>query len=384
MNAATVDNDNVNDSNVSSEVVILRHPLPRMSDDGHQGSLFVYGRQDSKHLVIMCAGFPDNQSPFSSFASLIATECDCLVGVTCLPGYDDTISLSDYPHLGFNFTDWPVALREAVKCLRNYSTRPVDKTTLTGVFHDWGVVAGCMYTNQCLDENQSSGGGGAESDLYTPDRIVLVDILPPPGRQASDSVIGHDNNTTYEKMLRMLYMGVLALQFTLSRFVPFFLSVSLFTIGMFVCRSLNAFPISTHDVMYFRDHIQMKSKSDLQRMWYMAYPYKCIFELALQGKIDTFIQQHYRMPSDLTKTPVLHLYGASKPYSLSDANGLVQLEREKESSSTTTGRTRGPSRVVKVDDAGHWCYVTQPEVCLKAFRSFFDDCGVDQTNNNHQ
>ena len=114
----------------------------------------------------------------------------------------------------------------------------------------------------------------------------------------------------------------------------------------------------------------MKSKTDLQRLWYMAYPYKRIIELALQGKMDkTFVQECYSMPSDLTRTPVMHILGKSKPYSLSDANGLLQLQHEE-----SCGR---PSRVVEVEDAGHWCYVTQPDVCFKAFQSFFDACGID-------
>ena len=200
----------------------LRHPLPRIEDCCYQGSLKVFGTQDSKHLIIMCAGYPDNQSSFSTIASRLASECNCLVGVTCLPGYDDTIPIDAYPQEGYNFADWPVSLREAVKCLRTHSTQPTDQTTFTAVFHDWGVLAGCMYTNQCLAETNKDENSTSD-DMYTPDRVVFVDLLPFPGRNTPDRFRGHDNLTLYQKFSRIFYMTFLAIQFRISQFLPFVL-----------------------------------------------------------------------------------------------------------------------------------------------------------------
>jgi pimeloyl-ACP methyl ester carboxylesterase len=341
--------------------VVLRHPLPKMDS---LGSLFVYGHRESKHLVIMCAGFPDNHSAFATLAYQLAQDCNCLVGVTCPPGYDDSISLEMYPDAGFTFDDWPVAMREAVKCLRSYSTHPnpEKETTLTGVFHDWGVVAGGMYTNQCLEEKNST------TDIYTPDRIVMIDVLMFSGRQTPNRVVGQpDNNTPYDKFARAFYTGLLAITFMMSRFLPFVMTLSFYTVGSLICRLLHLFPLSSQDVVYMKENISLKSMSDLRRFFYIAYPYKLFWQMIFQGKIKEFIKET-ALPSDLARTPVLHLYGTSKPYMLSDANTLLQLQQEE-----SNGR---PSRVVKVDDAGHWLYVQKPEVCLDAFQSFFHACGI--------
>jgi hypothetical protein len=75
----------------SPDLTILDHPIPKMSDTA--GKLHVYGDPSSKHLIIMSAGFPDSQQAMTPMARRLATSGDCLVGITCPPGYDDTLDV---------------------------------------------------------------------------------------------------------------------------------------------------------------------------------------------------------------------------------------------------------------------------------------------------
>jgi hypothetical protein len=147
LNMAGRDNTLTMDPTPTTQLAYL---IPRF--DG-EGSLHVFGNQNSSHLVIMCAGFPDDQRAFSPLAKRLATTEGCLVGVACLPGYDGDVT--SHPKDGYSFADLVICLREAVKALRSHSTKSVDETQLTAIFHDWGVVPGFKYTNEVLAEKVS-------------------------------------------------------------------------------------------------------------------------------------------------------------------------------------------------------------------------------------
>jgi hypothetical protein len=106
-------------------------PTPRkivtypVGDDPNAGAVYFVGEADAPNLAIFCAGFPDDHDHFLPLASRVASETNCLVGVTCLPGYDDR---EDHPyttsakHEGYSFEEWIMAIRESVKCVKAEST----------------------------------------------------------------------------------------------------------------------------------------------------------------------------------------------------------------------------------------------------------------------
>ena len=152
--------------------VIQRYPIPHNGE----GSLHLFGPADATQLVIMCPGFPDDHRAFTPLAHRLSQEPSCLVGVICLPGYeyccdsDTSMKINRAPD-GYSFEDWVASLREAVKTLLTYSSKPRSSVKLTGVFHDWGVTCGLQYANQLSEE--------AAKDL-TLDQIVILDVLPMP------------------------------------------------------------------------------------------------------------------------------------------------------------------------------------------------------------
>jgi pimeloyl-ACP methyl ester carboxylesterase len=349
------------DDGLTTTTTILHHPIPKTNA---AGSLHVYGDPASKHLVIMSAGYPDTQQAMTPMAKHLAYKMNCLVGVTCPPGYDrNNKSLQHYPDGGFTFDDWVAHLREAVKALRKYSTTTkstIQDTTLTGIFHDWGVVMGTLYSNHVTDDDGNNGLG------LKLDRMILYDVLTPPHPKTDRRPKGHDNKTTWHKVSTMCYQLVLAGTFVLQRYVPSRLSyvtLAFFAVANGLLSLFRMYPMSPEDADYFKTHIPVNTLAALQQQWYMCYPYYQFWKTVWRGKIRELVLG-VSLPQDLSKIPVLFLYGANKNYHLSDANAMELLQREE-----AEGR---PSRVVRVENAGHWLYAQQPEICYAATKQFFD------------
>lgn len=352
-------------------LTIVHHPIPKRNDDT-AGNLHVYGDPASKHLIIMSAGYPDTQQAMAPMAKYLASssKMNCLVGVTCPPGYDRNKSLQHYPDDGFTFDDWIAHLREAVKALRKYSTTKstIQDTTLTGIFHDWGVVMGTLYSNHVSETttNEDADDDGNNGLGLKLDRMILYDVLTPPHPKTERRPKGHDNKTTWHKVSTMCYQLVLAGTFVLQRYVPprlSYVTLAYFAVANGMLSLFRMYPISPEDADYFKKHIPVNTLAALQQQWYMCYPYYQFWKTVWRGKIRELVLG-VSLPQDLSKIPVLFLYGANKNYHLNDANAMELLQREE-----AEGR---PSRVVRVDNAGHWLYAQQPEICYAATEQFFD------------
>ena len=357
-------------SSAEVEAKILFHPIPKMDGEGdnNAGRLHVYGNpKTATHLIIMSAGYPDNQKAFAPMAKwLVATggggSGGCLVGITCPPGYDDddALDLTAYPKDGFTFDDWVAHLREAVKALRQYSQKAVEQSTLTGIFHDWGVIMGAMYTNRVAEEQDHDSLG------LKLDRVIIYDVLMPPNRQCKDwdRSKRFDNKTLWNKCSQMCYQVFLAGAFVLQRYLPSSLVLPYYMCGSAILGTLGMFPVNPSDKEYIQETLNITQMKELRRIWYMAYPYFQLWKLIFAGQIRGLLK-YFCLPRDLSQTPVLYLYGASKPYDLSDANGVELLKQQEEKAD---GRH---SKVVKVENAGHWLYIQQPDICHNAMQEFF-------------
>ncbi|KAL3902681.1 MAG: hypothetical protein SGILL_010739 [Bacillariaceae sp.] len=302
----------------------------------------------------MSAGYPDSQQAFTPMAKRLASSSECLVGITCPPGYDDALDVTAYPKEGFTFEDWIPTLREAVKALRKYSQKSVEQTTLTGIFHDWGVVMGCMYANQVVEEK----------DLKL-DRIVIYDVLLPPHRKCKDwdRTKKYENKSLWNYCCFMIYQLFLAGAFLCNRYLPKYLTLVYYMVGSAFMQLLGTFPVSQSDTEYIEASLNVREMSTLHRIWYMSYPYFQFWKHVFTGNMRDLYRQ-LSLPQDLVETPVLYLYGASKRYDLGDANAVELLKQQEQ----TEGRH---SRVLEVKNAGHWLYYQQPDICFNAMQKFF-------------
>jgi pimeloyl-ACP methyl ester carboxylesterase len=328
---------------------IVTYPL---GGDPSAGAVFLFGDADAPNVALFCAGFPDDHENFLPFASRVASETKCLVGVTCLPGYDDR---DDHPYTankpdGYTFEEWIVAIRESAKCLKAESTFQ-GTAKLTGVFHDWGVLAGSQYTNHILEEG---------NDDLTPDQLILFDVLMPPHPETENKPVA-PKETLREKVLALSYRIAFAGSFAIRKFLSKTLANVCLVISFRLLVLLGLFPIHAIDSKAVTDR---KDPLSLDRVVYMTYPYYNIFKAMFAGNFKE-VFSGCCLPLDLTKTPVLYMYGTHKRVNFHDKRAYKLLERE-----AKEGRR---SKVVPVDDAGHWLYLQQPDVCFEEVKKFIED-----------
>jgi pimeloyl-ACP methyl ester carboxylesterase len=334
--------------------VKLSYPFPRCGE----GSIHLFGSRDASHLVIMCAGFPDDHKAFTPLAVRLAEECGYLVGVICLPGYGTPFDPSTFHKDGYSFADWVASLREAVKALRSHSTKPTSKTKLTGIFHDWGVIAGLQYTNQTIEEEVK--------DLM-PSQLVIFDVLlgyhpkttDKPKLSEKDSAI----KTTYNSLRVLLYQMFLAIAFVLQKYLPKSMIIAYLSVGSLILKTIEFFPMSRQDFKYV-DLQQYVRPSGLSRLAYICYPYRNMIQALFSGNVGSAFA-NCSLPLDLTKTPVLFLYGGGKPVSLHNPKAVALLDQEQEQGNR--------SRSVKVEDAGHWLHWSHLDTCFQEIQQFLKE-----------
>jgi pimeloyl-ACP methyl ester carboxylesterase len=336
---------------------ILSYPLPKTDA---RGFLHVFGDPNSKHLVIVSGGYPDNHGALTPLARRLAEESGCLVGVTSPPGFDTVVPFTDYPVQGFQiFPDWGVTLKEAVKTLRGYSTRPPIETTLSGVFHDWGVILGYIWANQTTAEGSTE---------LTPDRFVSLDVLLGPHPDAPKLPMPNNIKEDPKKNTKtMVYQLFLAGSFFLNRYIGPYLTLVYWFVGWKVLTFFKCMPVNTADLQYMREEIPGRTIQDVQRQFYLSHCYVQLWKMIFSGQIVDFADLCC-LPLDLKAIPVLYLYGADKPLDLGDARSVALLEAEK-----AAGR---PSRVVRLEGAGHWVHIQKPDECFHEIQKFFQDSNV--------
>lgn len=331
------------------------------------GQVFVIGNADAPNIVLLCAGYPDDHQVFMPLAHGLATAADapCLVGITCLPGYS-----AEHPAAvdGYSFDDMIATIRESVKILRRESTHP--EAQLIGIFHDMGVVPGCMYANRTCQEQEQDGDKKKNGSLAL-DKIVLFDIMGPPHKHCKNKP-KVSKETFFHKLVSMSYRAVLAASFGIRRYVSKHLAQAFATVSLGTLYVLGLLPMLEIDKQTLLQERNRRSLDDrstsppprLDRMIYMAFPFYRIFQSMIRGTLPQDFDG-YSLPESLAKTPVLFLYGTQKRIMLHDERSRILLESEHEQG--------GRSNAVAVDGAGHWLYLQQPDRCLSEVTQFIDD-----------
>lgn len=90
----------------------------------------------------------------------------------------------------------------------------------------------------------------------------------------------------------------------------------------------------------------------------MAYPYFYMYKAWIQRQEIFPLFDGYHLPAD--QTPILYLYGLEKRMHYHVDNHLELL------------RQQPNCRVLAVENAGHWLFLHQPDICYKAIRSFIE------------
>jgi pimeloyl-ACP methyl ester carboxylesterase len=321
---------------------IINYPIP---GDESGGRLFLFGRSSSQRIIFFCAGYPDDHSAFSPLAARLAKEADAFCGVTCLAGYDDCVEKpwASFRPQGYGFEEWVQALRTAAKTFRQASNCN-DKVVFTTIFHDWGSLAGSLYTNRAIEEKDS---------LLVPDQIIYFDILPSRSHKNEPNRPQPQTHSLGHLVKENAYRITFALAFLLYHQLGKYIGMLVAKLGMLLLGVI----LTAMDIRMDR----FREMSPL-RLVYMMFPYQnMVMDIAKAMVYKTpSIFKGFHLPL-LQEVPVLFLYGASKPLQMHDqnvANFLYQHE--------------GKSDSIGVQNAGHWLYLHQPDECFEAIRKFLD------------
>lgn len=296
----------------------------------------------------MSAGFPDDHRPFVPFGSRLAKENDTLVGIICLPGYDDREEKPFRDHMknrqkGYTLDEMSVCFREAAKALRSESTAK-SKVKFTGIFHDWAVAIGLLWANRAI----------ADGSDNAPDELVLFDVLSPPHPSTHD-IPPADKTPFLQTIPSWLYRVIFVVSFEIQRIISNAIASFFFIFALTLLTVLKLGPTLKID-----DETREKlGMPNLTHMIYMCYPYCNLWK-------KTEDLKEACLPQNLSKCPVLYLYGTKKRGTFHDSSGLKLLQREHE-------KKMSKSNAIAVDEAGHYLYLQKPDICFDYVVKFMQE-----------
>ncbi len=355
---------------------VLNYPIP---GNPTGGILHIYGEPTAAQDVILyCGGFPDGLEPISNLAERLATELDeqdrgCYVGVTCYPGFDNKSfneqKYTGYKKSGFTFDEVTCCVRNAADLLFKEHAKSVSsskdecKTTFTLMTHDWGAVVGHLFINRAIEERSFT--------QHKPDRLVMLDVLLRPNQNANYrevlSGIEIYKPTRRDYLFALSYRIAFAASFAaLQYFSETVGLIVLAILGTIVFTILKLNPLQDDD----GEHAKECTK-DLKHYLYMMYPYYHMIKEMSKGSATVFTTA--TLPLDLKETPILYIYGAKKNVMFHDYKSVALLEWEEREGLSE-------SRVVRLEDSGHWMYCQEPEVCESEIRKFLK--GREASNEN--
>jgi pimeloyl-ACP methyl ester carboxylesterase len=297
------------------------------------GSLHIFGNaKDATSVVIMCPGYPDDQTVFYPLAQRLSSSLGSLVGIVCLPGYDRTMERDLW-----SFLEIADGLREAIQVLRK-DVKPELK--LFGIFHDWGCVVGTMYANRAV--------ANEDRKELIPDRLILLDVLLSPRGARRSSLSRKD---VYQGMVFVLYQIPLAIAFLIYRYISKALACAVLSMTGLILPSL----LLNHptDLKHLEERQALKAPQ-------LAYPYYHAWKslITLQKKEFAFCY----LPKDLVNMPVLFVHGQHKKIPLHVQQGEDMLNKENEKGNR--------SKVAAIPNGGHWFYLSDLDECWGHIQAF--------------
>jgi len=324
------------------------------------GVLLIFGDSSSPKMALLCAGFPDDHTVFLPFGKALS-EQGILVGIMCLPGFDDRpedgVPWESHPREGFSFDETAAAVREASKALKKFSTYP-NTPEFTGIFHDWGVIAGTMWAHRLEKEAKDNGA----ENILRPHKVIFFDVLASLSRNTSDRIPRSAvPSLSLHQKLCYIYQVVLAICSVTQQYLSRHLAAA-FCISTFSLLNVTGlFPMQSFD-MKSRNAVYGDRKPGILRFMSMTYMYRNTFAPLLSGKKRKGLPWD-PLHQDWKTTPILYLYGKDKNTIFHSNVSLAMLEREER-------EKRSLSRAVGIEGAGHFLYVQKQEECLKHVLGF--------------
>lgn len=256
-----------------------------------------------------------------------------------------------------------------------------QEAKFTGIFHDWGVIAGTIWVNRAIQEAKDH-----HTNVVKPDNVVYLDVLRPPSKNSKNIVKKEEGlpvRSILQKVCGLLYTIVLAKSFLLQRYVSKYLAAFYFVFCFSILHLLALSPCKKFDTdsigPLYKDH-----PISLFRLTYMAYPYwkniyQPMFQKLLFGKtLPMETDDTTRLHDDWNQTPILFMYGLEKNTMFHSNTSLQMLEQEPQKKGGSV------SKAIGVQGAGHFLYVPlqKMDVCVKAVLSFMTEAAAAATQVN--
>lgn len=327
---------------------IVKYPIPKYEPGGE---LHVFGDEDAKYIAFLLPGFPDDQSIMMPMAQHLASQ-GCLVGVSCLPGYQkpppgSKVSWKDYPAEGFTLVELAACVREAVKELVRHSKNQNAK--LTTILFDWGVFPGVVWANQAMAEKKEAS---TDTTVIAPNNLVLLDVCPPPHpctKSLPQQQPKSPPPSLHARFAVAAYRIVLAISFCIQSFGFSFLAQPFFTISFLILNVLNLGPLGGKGDEEYTAKSSKENPRQLSQLIYMSYPYYYLLKEAWQGGKNF---EFFTLPADIDQTPVLFLYGKMKN-TMFHPNKSVQFLQAQEGNNKSRGHG--------FENAGHFLFTPGQE-----------------------
>jgi hypothetical protein len=265
----------------------------------------------------------------------------CLVGVTCLPGYDRIEPWIKHPN-GFTLDEIVAACGGGMHALVAQSEVDISERELTCIFHDWGCVYGLVQVNRVLEENILP---------LCPKQVVLFDVCGPPHPEVA-KMKGIGNMSIWSSVKIFTYQFFFASCFALQKHISVHLANLYYTVGcMALFNILPFWPCGPQDKALMEQRHPMPP---VRKIIHMMYPY---YYTMRQGS-GSFYKQFHLPKADATR--VLYMYGLNKNV-MFHSPGVVQYLEEQDPTQ---------AKAIAVEGAGHWLYLQREDYCLQAVLDF--------------
>ena len=301
------------------------------------------------------------------------------VGVIYMPGYDiarrlsssaSTSSLSwrDHPRSGYLFEECSTVVQYATSALYSLEKIKNVNMTFTGIFHDWGTVAGILWANRVLKEEEAfTLSPSSNTSARRPDRLILFDVGAGlssdtrimRSRKSLGKIIPALTRMIHQTICTVLYWFYFVTQFALQRWVSCYIASGVGGFLNLILELTTRSPLRNVDHPYGITDLRVR-EWNIGCIGFMSYPY-------WNTLTNTFPKQHFHLPSDLTKTPLLLMTGEDKNAIFHDEDAADFLRSY---IPPLRKRARGDSNWISLPNAGHWLFLQQPKVCFDAVVDF--------------
>jgi len=175
----------------------------------------------------------------------------------------------------------------------------------------------------------------------------LTDDVPP----------ADDAKSFHQSMTDNYYRIPLGIAFAFQRYVAGVVGVMALMVGLMPLPLLRIAPTGKVDDDTRK---MMLGVPNVFHTIYMCYTY---FNWIRRDTKKSVTIEDSTLPRDVSKVPVLYMYGTEKAANFHTEQSLTVLRREQD-------RQRSKTRVVAVDGAGHYLYLQKPDVCFDCVTQF--------------